>query len=78
MAEDARLPAGEKATVAFPYKFRTPGSYVAQVRIDADSLEVDDARTVVIPVKETVPMLLVNGKPAVEPRDRGTEFYASP
>jgi hypothetical protein len=70
----SRLPAGEKATVSFPYKFSTPGTYVAQVRIDADGLEADDSRTVVIPVKETVPILLVNGKPATEPRDRGTEF----
>jgi hypothetical protein len=68
------LPAGEKTTLSFAHKFTAPGTYGAAVAVDHDGLEADDIRHVVIPVKETVPILLVNGKPAAEPRDRGTEF----
>ncbi|GIW82187.1 MAG: hypothetical protein KatS3mg105_3994 [Gemmatales bacterium] len=64
----------ETATVSFPYKFTTPGDYAVQVRISSDDLTLDDSRTVVVTVKETVPVMLVNGKPAVEIYERATEF----
>jgi hypothetical protein len=63
---------GEAAPVTFAYKFPTPGDYVLVVRVMHDDLEVDDRRGVVVTVKNTVPVLLVNGKPAVEAFDRAS------
>jgi hypothetical protein len=60
--------------VAFSYKFPTPGDYVVQVRVEPDALDVDDTRSFVVAVRKDVPVMLVNGKPAVEAFDRGTEW----
>jgi hypothetical protein len=60
--------------VTFTYPFKTPGEYVVQVRVEPDALEVDDARSFVVSVKKDVPVMLVNGKPAVEAFDRATEW----
>ncbi len=65
---------GESATVTFPYKFTVPGDYAIQVRLENDALELDDVRSVVVTVKDTVPVMLVNGKPAAELYDRATEW----
>lgn len=66
--------AGERATLTFGYKFTKPGTYAIQVRLDNDDLEPDDLRSVVVPVKDTIPVLLVNGKPAPDRFDQATEF----
>jgi hypothetical protein len=60
--------------VAFKYKFPAPGDYVLQVQVQHDDLELDDLRSVVVAVKNTIPVMLVNGKPATEVYDRATEF----
>jgi Mg-chelatase subunit ChlD len=60
--------------VHLPYRFTTPGDYAVQLRIDGDALDLDDARTVVVTVKENVPVMLVNGKTAVELYDQATEW----
>jgi hypothetical protein len=72
--EVVQPPPGESRTVSFPYRFTTPGDYAVQVRLENDGLELDDVRTVVVSVKDTVPVLLVNGKPAAELYDRATEW----
>jgi hypothetical protein len=57
------------------YKFPTAGTYAVQVRIAGeDALELDDSRAFVLTVKETVPVLLVNGKPAADRYERATEY----
>src|SRR5262249_50557989 len=63
MPRQLRLERGQNI-VSFPYKFTSPGEYVVQVRLEGDALDLDDARAVVVQVRETVPVLLVNGKPA--------------
>lgn len=65
---------GEAAPVTFTYKFPTPGDYVLLVQAAHDDLELDDMRSAVVTVKNTVPVLLVNGKPAVEAFDRASEW----
>lgn len=70
-----RVPPGRGGvTVAFPYQFAAPGDHVVQVRLENDALEVDNSRALVITVKDTVPVMLVNGKPAAEPLDQATQF----
>lgn len=65
---------GEAAPVTFTYKFPTPGDYVLVVQTAHDDLELDDRRSAVVTVKNTVPVLLVNGKPALEAFDRASEW----
>ncbi|HEY7314338.1 MAG TPA: VWA domain-containing protein, partial [Gemmataceae bacterium] len=65
---------GEATPVAFTYKFPAPGDYVLLVQVAHDDLELDDMRSAVVTVKNTVPVMLVNGKPAVEAFDRATEW----
>ncbi|HEV3204438.1 MAG TPA: BatA domain-containing protein, partial [Gemmataceae bacterium] len=72
--EVVQAPPGESRSVNFPYKFTNSGDYAVQVRLENDGLDLDDFRTVVVSVKDTVPVLLVNGKPAVELYDRATEW----
>jgi hypothetical protein len=61
-------------SVNFSYKFAAPGNYAVQVRVDQDALDVDDTRTMIVTVKDSVPVMLVNGKQAAEVYDRGTEW----
>jgi hypothetical protein len=70
-------PAGQTAEpVLFEYKFPSPGDYVVQVRLDHDALELDDTRTVVVSVKDTVPVMLVNGKPDPDLYSQATEWLS--
>ncbi|MFL5242168.1 MAG: VWA domain-containing protein [Gemmataceae bacterium] len=61
-------------TITIPYRFTSPGDYVVQVRIGADALDLDDVRSAVVHVKDEVPVVLVNGKAAIDPWDQGTEW----
>ncbi len=65
---------GEAAPVTFAYKFSAPGDYVLVVQVVHDDLELDDMRSAVVTVKNTVPVMLVNGKPAIEAFDRASEW----
>jgi uncharacterized membrane protein len=70
-------PIGPYAQNVFEFKkvkFDKPGTYAVQVKISGDSLEQDDARTLIITVRETIPVLLVNGKPSVDRFERATEY----
>jgi hypothetical protein len=63
---------GQQTPVAFAYRFAKPGDYVVQVNISRDDLEVDDTRSVIVRVRNTFPILLVNGKQAPELFDQAT------
>ncbi len=69
-----QIKSGEAAPVTFTYKFPAPGDYVLEVRTAQDDLVEDDIRNAVVTVKNTVPVLLVNGKPALEAFDRASEW----
>jgi hypothetical protein len=66
--------AGQSATITFAQRFTAPGEYAIQVRLEGDALDLDDSRYAVVSVKDSVPVMLVNGKPAVELFDRATEW----
>ena len=65
---------GEQVPVTFQYTFPEPGDYVIQAEVDHDGLEADDARRVVVTVKDRVEVLLVDGKPAGQAFDRAAEY----
>src|SRR5262245_29992992 len=74
------VPAGSSVTVNFAlqqqHRFREPGDHVLQVRVDNDLLPPDDARTLAVKVRDTIPVVLVNGQPAVDPLERASEWLA--
>lgn len=70
----AKVGKDQMATVAFSYRFPAPGDYVVQVQAAADDLPLDDRRGAIVRVRDTVPVLLVNGKPANELFDRATQW----
>ncbi len=57
-----------------PPMFRTPGEYAIQVRVENDDLVVDDSRSAIVAVKDGLPVMLVDGKVAPDPRDRAAEY----
>src|SRR5262245_44709336 len=74
------LPANASVTVNFSLdkqnRFREPGQYVLQVRAGEDALRLDDARSLVVPVRDTIPVMVVNGKPSPDPLDRASGFLS--
>jgi hypothetical protein len=74
--EVVTLPAGGAVAVTFPFEFRAVGDQVLQVRTDADALEADDARSLTVTVRDTWPVLVVNGKPAAERYDTAAAWLA--
>jgi uncharacterized membrane protein len=70
------LPAGGSSAVTFPYEFRTAGDHVFQVRIENDALEADDTRSLTVTARDTVPVLVVNGKPAADRYEQAASWLA--
>lgn len=70
--------ANSSVTVTFPLekqnRFRDPGQYVLQVRAGDDALRLDDSRSLAIAVRDTIPVMVVNGKPSPDPLDRASGF----
>jgi len=70
-------PNGGSVDVTFPFQFTAPGEFVIQVRIDHDALELDNSRSLAVTVKDSIPVLLVNGKPGGgQPDDAATHHLA--
>jgi hypothetical protein len=56
------VPAGGETTVQFTHQFTTPGHHALSVRTQRDQLTIDDARWLVVPVREEVRVLCVAGR----------------
>lgn len=74
MPEPVNIKPGERVTVNFGHKFTQPGTYAVGVRVSSDDLGPDDQRNVIVTVKETIPVLLVDGKPAIDPFDTAAGY----
>ncbi len=73
-ASQINLGPGERQQVLFTHAFETAGSHVIEVVADADTLKADNSFQAAIPVWDTVPVLLFNGAPSVEPLKGETDF----
>jgi hypothetical protein len=73
-AAQIKLGASEKGQVLFTHAFDTPGSHVIEVTADADALKADNSYFASIPVRDKLPVLLVNGDPSTEPLKGETDF----
>ncbi len=60
--------------VALECTFDAPGDWAVQVRVEGDALDLDDSRSMVLRVRDSIPVILVNGKPAADPYDQATEY----
>jgi hypothetical protein len=70
------LPVGEDVPVVFNQQFSTPGDRVVEMSIDNDPLPLDDHRYLVLPVRESLNVLLVDGDFKSEPFQSETDYLA--
>lgn len=54
--------AGARATASFTQKFDTAGDHIVEARVAADGLELDDSRWLVVPVREQIEILCIQGR----------------
>ena len=66
-----------EASVGFSYRFEAPGDHTLEVRLEGDSLEVDNHRWLAIPVKQHVQVLCVDGRPSGEPFGGATDYLTA-
>lgn len=64
----------ETGQVLFTHAFDAPGSHTIEVFADADALKADNSYLASIPVRDKVPVLLVDGDPNPEPLKGETDF----
>ena len=70
------LPVGEDVPVVFNQQFSTPGDRVVEMSMDNDPLALDDHRFLVLPVRESLNVLLVDGDFKSEPFQAETDYLA--
>jgi hypothetical protein len=73
-ASQLSLGANETGQVLFTHAFDTPGSHVVEITADADTLKADNTYLASIPVRDKLPVLLVNGDPNPEALKGETDF----
>jgi hypothetical protein len=64
--QQVQLDAGAEQSVEFPVTFREVGLRTLKASIESDGLEADDARWLVVPVRDRVRLLLVEGSDETE------------
>lgn len=68
------LPPGIDIPLDLEYQFLSAGDHSVEVHLQADALPLDNRRWMIVPVREHLNVLLVNGRPAGRPQDAAT-FY---
>ncbi|VAX41069.1 hypothetical protein MNBD_PLANCTO02-2551 [hydrothermal vent metagenome] len=72
--ETINLEPGAILPVDFQVTLDKPGEHFAEVRLPDDLLLIDNHRYISLPVRDELRVLLVNGRPAGEPRETATYF----
>ncbi len=70
------LPVGEDVPIIFNQQFGTAGDHVVEVAMDNDPLPLDDRRWLVVPVRDSLHVLLVDGHFKSEPFQAETDYLA--
>lgn len=60
------LTPGGEAAVHFACRFDTPGDHVLEVRSAGDQLDIDNHRWISVPVRQSIQVLCVDGRPSGE------------
>ncbi len=74
--ESLDLSPREDGNTVFRQQFTTPGDHVIDVSIDDDPLSLDNRRWLVVPVRESLGVLLVDGSFKSEPYQAETDYLA--
>jgi von Willebrand factor type A domain/Aerotolerance regulator N-terminal len=74
--ESFDLQPGEDVPAVFPFQFSAPGDHLVEVSIDDDPLALDNRRYMVVPVRESLKVLLVDGHFKSEPYQAETDYLA--
>jgi Aerotolerance regulator N-terminal/von Willebrand factor type A domain/CARDB len=74
--ESLDLAPGEDASIVFRHQFTTPGDHLLEVSLDDDPLALDNHRWLVVPVRESLEALLVDGHFKSEPYQAETDYLA--
>jgi hypothetical protein len=75
--QSVAVPGGGEASARFSCRFETPGDHALEVRAEGDALDVDNHRYLVIPVRQAVRVLCVDGRPSGDPLGGTTRFLAT-
>ena len=67
----------EAATLAFSHRFDAPGEHTLEVRLGEDPLEVDNRRWLSLPVKPSIEVLCVEGRPSGEPFGGAVDYLVA-
>lgn len=70
------VPPGGEASVSFFHKFDSAGDHEVEIRAGGDNLDVDNHRFLAVPVKRSIAVLCVDGRPSGEPFRAATDFLA--
>ena len=70
------VPPGGEASVSFFHKFESSGDHEVEIRAAGDNLDVDNHRFLAVPVKRSIGVLCVDGRPSGEPFGAATDFLA--
>lgn len=68
------LPPGIDTPLDWEHQFLSAGDHSVEIHLEDDALPLDNRRWLIVPVREQLNVLLVNGRPAGRPRDSAT-FY---
>lgn len=63
-----------KTSVGFADRFDAPGDHTVEIRAPGDALEVDNHRWLAVPVRESLGVLCIDGRPAAEPFAGATDY----
>jgi len=71
------IPAGGETSTVFAYRPDTPGDHTIEVRADGAALAVDNHRYLVVPVRQSIRVLCINGRPSGESFHGATDYLAA-
>jgi len=75
--QEVAVGAGGEASVHFSCRFDAPGDHVLEARAEGDALDVDNHRWLVIPVRQAIRALCVDGRPSGGPLGGTTGYLAT-
>ncbi|MEE9392482.1 MAG: BatA domain-containing protein [Planctomycetota bacterium] len=71
-----RIAAGETVVVELAHRFRKPGLKTVALQLPADDLPGDNRRQLVVHLRESLDLLLVDGQPSDEPFESEVDFLS--
>ena len=73
----ADVPAQGTARVPFEYRFETPGDHSLEARAPGDALDIDNHRYLIVPVRQSIRALCIDGRPASDRLGGATDYLAT-